>query len=79
MISTDVTNPKAFGAEEKRKIVSIGLIQTTVSDDIADNMKKTIERIEEASRKGRSNCLPPRTLQNKVFSARRKTGCQQLG
>ena len=31
-------------AEEKRKIVSIGLIQTTVSDDIASNMKKTIRK-----------------------------------
>ena len=52
MISADITNPNAFGAEEKRKKVSIGLIQATVSDDIASNMAKTIEKIEEASRKG---------------------------
>jgi agmatine deiminase len=50
MISADITN--AFGAEEKRKIVSVGLIQTTVSENIPENMKKTIERIEEASRRG---------------------------
>ena len=64
MKSTDITNPKAFGAKEKRKIVSIGLIQTTVSDNIADNMKKTIERIEEASQRGlklsaSKNCIEP--------------------
>ncbi|MGA3059376.1 MAG: carbon-nitrogen hydrolase [Candidatus Bathyarchaeia archaeon] len=46
------TNPNSLEAEEKRKIVSIGLIQTTVSDDLAYNMNKTIERIEEASEKG---------------------------
>ena len=68
-----------FGTEKKRKIVNIGLIQTAVSDDIADNMKKTVEKIKEAARKGRSNSLPPRTVQNQVFSARRKTGRQQIG
>jgi agmatine deiminase len=52
MISADITNPNAFGAEEKRKIVSIGLIQTTVSGNSAGNMEKTIERIKEASRGG---------------------------
>jgi agmatine deiminase len=34
------------------KKVTIGLIQTTVSDDIAANMKKTVEKIREASAKG---------------------------
>jgi agmatine deiminase len=52
MASADIATPNAFGTEEKRKIVSIGLIQTTVSDNIASNMKKTMRRIEDASRKG---------------------------
>ncbi len=39
-------------AEEKTKIVTIGLIQTSVSDDITDNMKKTLKRIKEAAAKG---------------------------
>jgi len=50
MKSADVSN--SFEAEEKRKIVSIGLIQTTVSGNIPENMKKTIEKIEEATRRG---------------------------
>jgi agmatine deiminase len=52
MASTSSVDPNVFEAEKKRKIVNIGLIQTTVSGDIAGNMKKTIDRIEEASRKG---------------------------
>ena len=32
--------------------MSIGLIQTAVSEDIAENMKKTVEKIEEAAKKG---------------------------
>jgi len=51
-MSADITNSKASVTKEKRKIVSIGLIQTAVSDDIAENMEKTIARIKEASRLG---------------------------
>ena len=78
MISADITNPNAFEAEEKRKIVSIGLIQTTVSGDIAGNIEKTIGKNQRSFTKRGSNCLPSRTVQNQVFSAGKKTGCQQF-
>jgi agmatine deiminase len=48
MTHTDDSYPNGFG----KQVASIGLIQTTVSDNTADNMKKTLERIEDASRKG---------------------------
>lgn len=38
--------------KDERKIVNIGLIQTTASDDTAENIRKTVERIESAARKG---------------------------
>ena len=34
------------------KLVTIGLIQTSVSENIAENMKKTAEKIEQAAEKG---------------------------
>ena len=37
---------------QKNSNVIIGLIQTTVSEDIAVNMKRTIEKTKEAARKG---------------------------
>jgi agmatine deiminase len=52
MASANIASPNAFGTEEKRKIVSIGLIQTTVSDNIGSNMEKTMRRIEDASGMG---------------------------
>jgi agmatine deiminase len=48
MTSTDNSRQNGFATQ----VVSIGLIQTTVSDNIASNMKKTIRRIEDASRMG---------------------------
>jgi agmatine deiminase len=39
-------------AKEKTKMLSIGLIQTTVSENIEDNMNKNKEKIEEAAGKG---------------------------
>jgi agmatine deiminase len=52
MASANTSIPNAFGTEGKRKIVSIGLIQTTVSDNIASNMEKTVQKVEDASRMG---------------------------
>lgn len=37
---------------QKRNTVSIGLIQTAVSDDVFFNMKKTAEKVEEAAKEG---------------------------
>lgn len=65
-------------AEEKRKIVSIGLIQTTVSDDIADNMKKTIEKIKEASRKGAQIVCLQELYRTKYFPQKKKQDVSKL-
>ena len=78
MISTDITNPNAFEAEEKRKIVSIGLIQTTVSDNTANNMKKTIERIEEASREGAQIVCLQELYRTKYFPQEEKQDISKL-
>ena len=78
MTATEITNPNAFGTDEKRKIVSIGLIQTTVSDDIADNMKKTIERIEEASRKGAQIVCLQELYRTKYFPQEKKQDVSKL-
>ncbi|MGD0203720.1 MAG: carbon-nitrogen hydrolase [Candidatus Bathyarchaeia archaeon] len=78
MISADITNPNAFGAEEKRKKVSIGLIQATVSDDIASNMAKTIERIEEASRKGAQIVCLQELYRTKYFPQEKKQDVSNL-
>ena len=78
MTATEITNPNTFGTDEKRKIVSIGLIQTTVSDDIADNMKKTIERIEEASRKGAQIVCLQELYRTKYFPQEKKQDVSKL-
>ncbi len=49
-------------SEEKTKVVTVGLIQTHVSDDIARNMKITIEKIKEATLKGAEIVCLTRTL-----------------
>src|SRR5215471_1432262 len=36
----------------KGSIVRIGLVQTSVSNDVAKNVKKTIAKIKEAARRG---------------------------
>jgi agmatine deiminase len=46
-------NPAVSAPKKKtNKIVTIGLIQLSVSESIAENMKKTSEKIEEAAQKG---------------------------
>lgn len=35
-----------------KEIVSIGLVQTTVSEDIVANLRKTLQKVEEAARRG---------------------------
>ena len=39
-------------AKQNKKTVKVGLIQTAVSENIAENMKKTIQKIEEAAHRG---------------------------
>ncbi len=53
MVSTSKSPDRnGFGTEETRKIVTVGLIQTTTSDDMVDNLKKTLEKIIDAAAKG---------------------------
>ena len=78
MISTDITNAKAVGIEEKRKTVSIGLIQTTVSDNIAYNLEKTIDRIEEASHKGAQIVCLQELYRTKYFPQEEKKDVNEL-
>ncbi len=47
-----VTVSNAPQSQDARKIVKVGLIQTAASDDVADNMRRTVERIEQASKSG---------------------------
>ncbi|MGA2385292.1 MAG: carbon-nitrogen hydrolase [Candidatus Bathyarchaeia archaeon] len=47
-----VTTSSASQPRDEEKIVKVGLIQTAASDDIADNMRMTVEKIEEAAGKG---------------------------
>jgi agmatine deiminase len=51
-IAAKNANQRPHRKEETPKTVSLGLIQTAVSDNIKENMKKTVEKIEAASRKG---------------------------
>ena len=56
----------------ERKIVIVGLIQTTLSDVIADNIRRTVERVEEASRKGAQIICLPELYRTKYFPQEEK-------
>ena len=64
--------------EEKRKIVATGLIQTKVSDDISDNMKKTAEKIREAAAKGAQIVCLQELYRTKYFPQKEKQDASQL-
>jgi agmatine deiminase len=51
-IPADKLNPASKPKKKADKTVTIGLIQTSVSENIAENMKKTIEKIDEAAARG---------------------------
>jgi agmatine deiminase len=70
------TRTNDFGTE--KKIVSIGLIQTTVSDNIADNLKKTIKKIKEASRKGAQIVCLQELYRTKYFPQEEKKDASRL-
>ena len=38
--------------DPRKNLVTIGLVQTALSDDIKNNMEKTIAKIREAANKG---------------------------
>jgi len=52
-IAIQKAKPAASALKKKTdKVVTIGLIQTSVSENIAQNIKKTAEKIEQAAQKG---------------------------
>ncbi len=65
-------------SEEKTKVVSVGLIQTHVSDDIAHNMKITIKKIKEATLKGAEIVCLQELYRSKYFPQVEKQDVSQL-
>ena len=61
-----------FETDKKRKIVKIGLIQTAVSEDPAENMKKTIEKIKEAAKRGAQVVCLQELYRTKYFPQEKK-------
>jgi len=52
-MTTDIVdNSNSVETKKRRKILSVGLVQTAVSDNVSYNMKKTAEKVEEAAKKG---------------------------
>jgi agmatine deiminase len=52
-ITVQKEKPNASALKKKiDKIITIGLVQTSVSENIAQNMKKTVRQIEQAAHKG---------------------------
>ncbi len=62
----------------EKKIVNIGLVQTKVSDDIADNMKKTLEKIKEAATKGAQIVCLQELYRTKYFPQEEKQDVSKL-
>ncbi|MGD0450050.1 MAG: carbon-nitrogen hydrolase [Candidatus Bathyarchaeia archaeon] len=73
MVSSDSNS-----SHSERKIVSIGLIQTKVSDNIADNMKKTLEKIKEAATKGAQIVCLQELYRTKYFPQEEKQDVRKL-
>jgi len=65
-------------AKEKTKVISVGLIQTAVSDDIADNVKRTIEKIKEAAAKGAQIVCLQELYRTHYFPQKEKQEVSQL-
>lgn len=73
-----MTSSDANSNNSERKIINIGLVQSKVSDDITENMKKTLEKIKEAS----ANCAQIVCLQElyrtKYFPQKEKQDVSML-
>jgi len=64
--------------KENDKLVTIGLIQTSVSLNVTKNMKKTIEKIEEASEKGAQIVCLEELYRTRYFPQKKKQDVQKL-
>ena len=60
------------------KVVTLGLIQTTVSETAA-NMKKTVEKIKEAAEKGAQIICLQELYRTKYFPQEEKQDASQIG
>ncbi|MFQ5968920.1 MAG: agmatine deiminase family protein [Nitrososphaerales archaeon] len=65
-------------ATQKKDEVMIGLIQTTVSDDTTSNMKKTMEKIKEAAKKGAQVICLQELYRTKYFPHDKRRDVRQL-
>ena len=60
------------------KTVTVGLIQTAVSDDIVENMKKTVEKIKRAASKGAQIVCLQELYRTKYFPQEEKKDVHEL-
>ncbi len=60
------------------KTVTVGLIQTAVSDDIVENMKKTVEKIKGAASKGAQIVCLQELYRTKYFPQEEKKDVHEL-
>lgn len=68
----------ATGPQDERKIIKVGLIQTDLSADIADNVRRAVERVEEASRHGAQIICLPELYRTRYFPQEEKQDASNL-
>ena len=68
------TNPK----KKIDKVVTIGLIQTSVSENLAENMAKTAEKITEAAKKGAKIICLQELFRTRYFPQQEKLNVESL-
>ena len=73
-----VTISSASHPQDAKKIIRVGLVQTSASEKIDDNMRKTTERIEEASRKGAQIICLQELYRTKYFPQTEKLDVSNL-
>ncbi|MEO9309416.1 MAG: agmatine deiminase family protein [Nitrososphaera sp.] len=61
-----------------KKTITIGLVQTKLSDDIESNMKRTVEKIREAASKGAKIICLQELYRTKYFPIEEKKDATQL-
>lgn len=77
-MTPDYLTPDGFKKDENGKIVSVGLIQTNVSDNVAENVKKTINMIKEASTKGAQIVCLQELFRTRYFPQQEKQDVSKL-
>lgn len=75
-ISAEKSEPNTF--ESKKHVVTIGLIQTSVSESIAENMRKTALKIEEVASKGAQIICLQELYRTRYFPQQKNQSVQDL-